>query len=72
MSKKEEPKRGDFKSLVKWAYSRGWQEAHRGKHLVLVWPATGRKYTLPSSASDHRAWLNAYKGMLRIESGHEA
>ena len=68
---KQEPKRGDYKSLIKWATSRGWEEVRHGKHLVLLWPQTGRKCTVAGSASDHRAWLNIYKMLLRIEAGAE-
>jgi hypothetical protein len=62
-----EPKRGDFSSLLKWALGRGWSEIRNGKHTVLQWGPTGRKCVLPKTASDHRAWLNAYKTMQRIE-----
>lgn len=64
-----EPKRGDFSSLIKWALGRGWTEVRSGKHIVLQWQVSHRKCVLPRSSSDHRAWLNAYKTMQRIERG---
>lgn len=69
MGKQQEPKRGDYRSLIRWAIASGWQEARHGKHLILVWPANGRKMPIPGTASDHRSWLNTYKAIQRVMEG---
>lgn len=60
-------KRGDWESLIKEAIRRGWIVERSKKHIVMRWPATGRKTTIPTTASDYRAWFNARAIIRRIE-----
>ena len=61
-----EEKKGDFKSLIKAAEGRGWRIIRSHKHIILIW-TNGKKATIPSTASDHRAWFNARATLRRIE-----
>lgn len=57
----------DWKGLIREATGRGWQEIRHSRHIILVWPSTGRKISIPTSASDHRAIKNARTQLRRIE-----
>ena len=57
----------DWKGLIQEATERGWQEIRHSRHIILVWPATGRKISIPTSASDHRAIKNARTQLRRLE-----
>lgn len=57
----------DWKVLIREATGRGWQEVRHARHIILVWPATGRKVSIPTSASDVRSIKNARSQLRRLE-----
>lgn len=63
--------RKDTREIVEWAEARGWELYDRTgtKHLVLRYPSTGARMTIPSTSGDRRNFLNAKTKMKRLERG---
>lgn len=52
--------------LFKMLREGGYEVEHTGRHLAVLSPTGGRVYTVPTSASDRRALLNAISDLRRV------
>lgn len=54
--------------MVDEALNRGWELVRQGRHVVMRWPPTNRRLTLPTTPSDWRSARNALAVMRRLEA----
>lgn len=61
--------RKDMAQLIKSATKRGWKVMRERNHTVLLWPPTGERISVASTASDRKAIVLTKTRMRRAEQG---